>query len=208
MFLRTYNFALTDWGGGDLDRKETAVISHTKSQLDGSGVLTYVLTHSMVQNIIWKADCHSACQKMSCFLYGTRRFITLFTKHCYLTLSWASWIQFAPSIPISLRFILMLSFHLRLGVPCLSYLRASQLKPCKHLSHPTCVLYVPHLVLLDLITLTIFGEKYGLWCSGVRPYKLHILIIITITTIIIIIIILYEVNANFVTYHFVRKWVP
>jgi len=26
--------------------------------------------YSMVQNIISKADCHSACQKISCFLYG------------------------------------------------------------------------------------------------------------------------------------------
>jgi hypothetical protein len=27
-----------------------------------------LLTYSMVQKIIWKADCHSACQKISCFL--------------------------------------------------------------------------------------------------------------------------------------------
>jgi hypothetical protein len=33
-------------------------------------LLTYLLTHSMVQNIIWKADCYSAYQKISCFLYG------------------------------------------------------------------------------------------------------------------------------------------
>jgi hypothetical protein len=31
-------------------------------------LLTYLLTHSVVQDIIWKADCHSACQNMSCFL--------------------------------------------------------------------------------------------------------------------------------------------
>jgi hypothetical protein len=30
-------------------------------------LLTYLITHSMVQDI-WKADCHSACQKISCFL--------------------------------------------------------------------------------------------------------------------------------------------
>jgi hypothetical protein len=48
----------------------------------------------MVQNILWKADCHSAYQKISCFLYGTRRFIiTVFTKARHWTLSWASWIQ-------------------------------------------------------------------------------------------------------------------
>jgi hypothetical protein len=35
--------------------------------------------------------------------YGTRRIITVFTQACYWTLSWASWIQSAPSIPVSLR---------------------------------------------------------------------------------------------------------
>jgi hypothetical protein len=37
--------------------------------------------------------------------YGTRRFITVFTKACHRTLSWATLIQLAPSIPISLRSI-------------------------------------------------------------------------------------------------------
>jgi hypothetical protein len=43
-------------------------------------LLTYLLTHSMEQYIIFKADGHSACQTIACFLYGTRRFITVFTK--------------------------------------------------------------------------------------------------------------------------------
>jgi hypothetical protein len=80
-------------------------------------LLTHSLTHSMMQ-VIWKADSHSACQKISWFLlYGTRRFIAVLTKARHLTLSWASRIQFAPSVPISLRSILMLSSHLRLGLP-------------------------------------------------------------------------------------------
>jgi hypothetical protein len=49
--------------------------------------------------------------------YGTRRFITVFTKARHRTLSWASRIQFASSIPISLRSILMLSSYPRLGLP-------------------------------------------------------------------------------------------
>jgi len=40
-------------------------------------------------------------------LYGTRRFITVFTKVRNWTLSRTSRIHFAPSIPISLRSILM-----------------------------------------------------------------------------------------------------
>jgi hypothetical protein len=44
----------------------------------------------MVQDILRKADSHSACQTIVCFLYGTRRFITVLTKACHRTLSWAS----------------------------------------------------------------------------------------------------------------------
>jgi hypothetical protein len=50
-------------------------------------LLTYLLTYSMVQDIILNADCHSAYQKISCFLYGTQRFITVFTKARQWTLS-------------------------------------------------------------------------------------------------------------------------
>jgi hypothetical protein len=75
-----------------------------------------LLTYFIVQDIIWKADCHSACQT-SCFLYGTQRFITVFTIARHWTLSWASRMQFASSIPVSPRPILMLSSHLRLGLP-------------------------------------------------------------------------------------------
>jgi hypothetical protein len=71
----------------------------------------------MVKDIIWKFECHSACQKNILLSYGTQRFITVFTKSHHRTLSWASRIQFVPSIPISLRPILMLSSHLRLGLP-------------------------------------------------------------------------------------------
>jgi len=56
----------------------------------------------MVQNILWKVDSYSACQRTACYLYGTRRFITMFTKARHWTLYWVSRIQFDPSIPISL----------------------------------------------------------------------------------------------------------
>jgi hypothetical protein len=55
-------------------------------------ILTYLTTYLITyllhgQDIIWKADCHSACQTVACFLYGTPRFITVFTKARHWTLS-------------------------------------------------------------------------------------------------------------------------
>jgi len=69
-------------------------------------LLTYL---PMAQDIFWKADSHSACQTIDFFLYRTRRFITVFTNTRHCTLSWVSWIQFVPPIPMSLRSILILS---------------------------------------------------------------------------------------------------
>jgi hypothetical protein len=48
--------------------------------------------------------------------YGTRRFITEFTRALHLYLSWAWPIQSTTLNPISKWSILMLSIHLRLGL--------------------------------------------------------------------------------------------
>jgi len=49
--------------------------------------------------------------------YGTRRFITAFTSARHLSLFWASSILSITPHPTSWRFILILSSHLRLGLP-------------------------------------------------------------------------------------------
>jgi hypothetical protein len=93
--------------------------------------------------------------------HRTRRFIISFTRAFHLYLSWSRPIQSIPSYPISKRSILMLSIHLRLGLP-------SGLFPC---GFPTSNLYTflfsliratcpTHLILLDLIILIILGEEY------------------------------------------------
>ena len=88
-------------------------------------------------------------------------FITAFTSARHLPLSWAISIQSMPLHPTSWKLILIFSSHLRLGLP-------SGFFPS---GIPTKTLYTPilspilatcpaHLVLLDLMTRTIWGEEY------------------------------------------------
>ena len=90
-------------------------------------------------------------------------------KRCHLSLSWPSPIQSTYPHPTSWRSILILSTHLRLGLP-------SGLFPS---GFPTKTLYAPlsspiratcpaHLILLDFITRTILGEESlrNCYCSN------------------------------------------
>ena len=99
--------------------------------------------------------------------HGTRMFITALTSFRQLFLSWARPIQSIYPHPISWRSILILSTHLRLGLP-------GGLLPS---GFPTKTLYTPfsspiratcpaHLILLDFITRTILGEQYKPFSSS------------------------------------------
>jgi hypothetical protein len=61
---------------------------------------------------------------------GTGRIITAFTRVHHLTLSWVTPIQSMLSHPTSWRSILILSFHLDLGLPSGSVPQVSPPKPC------------------------------------------------------------------------------
>ena len=93
--------------------------------------------------------------------HGTRRFITALTSVRHLSLSWASPIQSINPHPTSWSSILILSTHLRLGLP--SGLFSSDF-PTKTLytplSSPVRAICPAHLILLDFITRTILGEEY------------------------------------------------
>ena len=99
--------------------------------------------------------------------HGTLRFIAALTSLRHLSLSWASSIQSIYPHPTSWRFIIILSPHLRLGLP-------NGLLPS---SFPTKTLYTPlsspiratcpaHLILLYFITRTILGEEYKSFSSS------------------------------------------
>jgi hypothetical protein len=71
----------------------------------------YSLTHSLHgAGYYLKSWLSLSLSKNILLSYGNQRFIIVFTQAHHWTLSWASWIQFAPSIPISLRSILMSSY--------------------------------------------------------------------------------------------------
>ena len=96
-----------------------------------SGVLTYLLT-PWCRVLLEKLTVLQLVKKFPAF-YGTRRFITAFTSFRHPSLSWASPIKSTCPQPTSWRSILMLSTHLRLGLP-------SGLFPS---GFPTRTLYAP-----------------------------------------------------------------
>ena len=123
------------------------------------GLLTYLLT-PWCRVLLEKLTGLQLLKKFPVF-HGTRRFITALTSVRHLSLPWVSPIQSIYPHPTSWRSILILSTHLRLGLP-------SGLLP---FSFPTKTLYTPlsspirstcpaHLILLDFITRTILGEEY------------------------------------------------
>jgi hypothetical protein len=93
--------------------------------------------------------------------YGTRRFITAFTSARHLSLSWGSWIQSIPPHPTSWNSALILSSHLRLGLPSGLFPSGFHTKTL-YTSLPTPI-RAPcpaHLILLDFITRTLVGEQH------------------------------------------------
>jgi len=130
--------------------------------------IPYLLTYSRCRDLLEKLTGLQLVKKFPAF-HGTRRFIITLTKVRHLSLSCASQIQSIYPHLTSWRSILILSTHLRLGLP-------SGLLPS---GFPTKTLYTPlstpiratfpaHLILIDFITRTILGEEYNSF-RGILP---------------------------------------
>ena len=87
-----------------------------------SYLLTYLLTYFTYLLTPW---CRILLEQLTGLrlvkkfpaFYGTRRFITALTSAHHLSLSWANTSQSIPPHPNSWRSIIILSSHLRLGLP-------------------------------------------------------------------------------------------
>jgi hypothetical protein len=94
--------------------------------------------------------------------FRTRWFITVTTRARNWSLSWARCIQPIPYHPATLRSILILSLHLRLSLLYGLFRSGFPIKIFyAFLISPVPATYPIHPILLDLITLMIFGEKYS-----------------------------------------------
>jgi hypothetical protein len=99
--------------------------------------------------------------------YGTRRFITVFTRLRHWSLSWARWIQSIPHHPISLRYISILPSHLRPGLPSGLFPSGFPTQNTKCIIlRPMHATYLVYYIFLDLMILNIFGGEYKLLSSS------------------------------------------
>jgi hypothetical protein len=87
-----------------------------QNEIRASKVLIYLLTYSMEQSPFQKLTGSWLVKKFPAF-YGTWRFITALTSARHLSLPSARSIQSKPPHPTYWKSILILSSHLRLGLP-------------------------------------------------------------------------------------------
>ena len=115
-----------------------------------SDIITYLLTPWC--RVLEQLNGLQLVKKFPAF-HGTRRFLTALTSVRYLSLPWTSPIQSIYPHSTSWRSILILSTHLRLGLPNGSFLPVSPARPYTPPSpHP----YAPHAQPISFFTIALF----------------------------------------------------
>ena len=129
---------------------------------------TYLLlTYSMVQSPSWASNWIAASQEIPRI---SRNPMVHYHTHKHpppVSLSWASPVQSIYPHPTSWRSILILSTHLRLGLPIGLLPSGFPTKTLYTLlSSPIRATCPAHLILLDFINRTILGEEYKSFSSS------------------------------------------
>ena len=144
--------------------KHTLFLRRPKRYTD-TWVYTYLLT-PWCRVLLEKLTGLQPVKKFPAF-HGTRRFVPTLTSVRQLPLSGASPIQSIDPHHTSWRSILILSTHLRLGLPSGLFPSGFPTKTLyTHLSSPIRATCPTHHILLDFITRTILGEQYRLFSSS------------------------------------------
>ena len=136
---------------------QTSEVHHQEDCVVRAAYMVYILT-PWCRVLLEQLTGLQLVKKFPAF-HGTRRFITALTSVLHLSVSWASPIQSIYPHPTSWRSILILSTHLRLGLPSGPFPSGFPSKtPYTPFTSPIRATCPAHLILLDFITCTILGE--------------------------------------------------
>ena len=143
-------------------RKSAVEVERIVKILSRQAKYTYLLTPW--STVLLEKLTGSAASQEIPRIFGTRRFLTVPTRTRHLSLSWANSIQSPQLPPTSWRSILILSSHLRLGLP-------NGLVPsgfptrtlCTPLPSPIRATCLDHLILLDFTERHMIKNVY--WSS-------------------------------------------